>query len=549
MKHSKFLSVAMASVMAIGAFALTACEDPNPNPGPNPGPGGDNPVGIVSNAALEGKLIAHYAFENGGAAVNPMTGEALTGLDLTLSDTATVDGQAGKGIQAGAVAATLPQYGDNVTIDGGFTFSYAGYADSADGLDNDWGVLLGTDFMSVTYGNLSGAAKDAYPSAPGVVVGRGAYSAESYAEAKAVLSTKQLQAYNAYTGYNAGIVEGAGTDYVGQICAEQAGKWTHYTVVVDATSVSFYRDGALAYTYGPEIVGSYAEFILYDVIDLDGGVDGPVTAFLGKCGKVDNVVVGQALNAEEVLALYNDVMGATKTMDDVTVKTDLNEDDIIKAEAQTEAIAKANAARAEAVTAKRAELIETAGVATLGSKDCSTAWWSVFQPVKITDATQPMSVEFYNFTSKGGNWHVTNTIIYNDNGEECVFRADNYGWKGLNGGENWAYTSTTDINFDTWTADMDGAKFTVTVKVVDGNIVLRYDIVPMDAGATYEAEVEVELSTGKETITSTLEVPAAYYVEYTITGVTTLDGLYISFVPEAAYAIFTNVTNGVIEVA
>ncbi len=548
MKHSKFLSVAMASVMAIGAFALTACDNPNPNPDPTPGPGGET-TGIVTNAALDGKLIAHYAFENGGAAVNPMTGEALTGLDLTLSDTATVDGQAGKGIQAGAVAATLPQYGDNVTIDGGFTFSYAGYADSADGLDNDWGVLLSTDFMSVTYGNLSGAAKDAYPSAPGVVVGRGAYSAESYAEAKAVLSTKQLQAYNAYTGYNAGIVEGAGTDYVGQICAEQAGKWTHYTVVVDATSVSFYRDGALAYTYGPEIVGSYAEFILYDVIDLDGGVDGPVTAFLGKCGKVDNVVVGQALNAEEVLALYNDVMGATKTMDDVTVKTDLNEDDIIKAEAQTTLAEMLAAKRAEAVVADRAALLETAGIATLGEKDCSTAWWSVFQPVKPVDASQDMTVEFYHFSSKGGNWHAASAILYSDNGEECVVRADAFGWAGLVAGENWAYTVATDVNWSSWLLDIDGAAMTVTFKVVDGNVVIRYDIAPIDAGATYEAEVEVELSTGKETITSTLEVPAAYYVEYTITGVTTLDGLYISFVPEAAYAIFTNVTNGVIEVA
>ncbi len=441
MKHSKFLTIAVASVMAFSAFALASCgDDDDDNNTPS---GSTTGTAVVTNEALTGKLISYYSFENGGAATDPMTGASVSDYDVTLSTEDTVSGKTGNGIQSGSTYVTLPLFNDAITLEGGVSFSFVSYSDVS--ITNDWNDLVTTDYMEITYGNLDGVVS-AYPAICSEL-GVGAYAASAYAEAQDVLTTAQLASPtgNAYYGYNAGLVEGSddGT-YVGALFAEMVSTWQYFTITVTTEDVCFYRNGALAYRYGSEIIGNKGDYLLRDVIDLDEGMDTNLTKlFAGEGGIIDDLIVGSALTADEVLALYNDLSGSSKTTADVTVKSNLNEDEANKATADAEVVAAVKAQRKETTATARDELLASVlnqgvdQVGTVGSgNDLSVnAWYTtkyasasdMYKPTVNDDGTFTVVLEYYQFSDQAANYHSASTILYNNSAEALALRQDAYG--------------------------------------------------------------------------------------------------------------------------
>lgn len=491
MKHSKFLTIAVASVMAVSAFALASCEKK-----PGDTPSGD---GMLKDTSIQEKIIAAYTFENGGAATNPYTGEALSQYDVTMSDSTTVDGYSGKGFVSGDVSLVLPKYGDAVSEASGFSFTFMSYSEEA---LSDWNVLLSSDFSVITYGNLSNPT--AYPSIASEL-GRGAYSAEMFAAAKeAGLSTEKLVKFNDYTGYNAGVVEGA-TDTPASISLynEMVGTWQVMTVVVTEDSIRWYRNGALAYVYGSDIVKTSADYLLLDIIDLDEGSDAPVVLFSGAGGTIDNLIVGNALTAKEVIALYNDLTGSS-----------LTEEEAILQDADASALnAAQNLARSNALTGPRAEVIKAAYDAEAGSAD----------PVALTlDENGKASVTFTQYVTptKGvvaDVWNGAVIDVADGTGAFGIVRPDWFIWS--NAEAPVAYTVTTTGDVSTLAYDLQGATVTAEIEVTeDGNIIITYTTVPVDAGASYTGTATASLTTGKQEVTETVDVAEQIVVQYTITN-------------------------------
>lgn len=486
MKHSKFLTLAVASVMAVSAAALAGC--------------GEKAEGLLKDTSIQDKIIAAYTFENGGAAVDAYTGEALSQYDVTPSDETTVDGYAGKGIASGDVSLILPKYGDAVTEDSGFSFTFMSYSDV--GIVSDWNVLLSSDYSVITYGNLSNPTS--YPSACSEL-GRGAYSAEMFEKAKAAgLTTEQLVAWNSYTGYNAGIVEGEGdTEASDSLYREMVGNWQVMTVVVTQDSIRWYRNGMLAYVYGSAIVGNSADYLLLDIIDLDGGDDTPVSLFVGEGGKIDNLIVGNALTAEEVVALYNDLTGSSVVAADVILQ-----DADASALAAAEGLAKINA-----LTGDRAAVIKAAYDAEAGSSD----------PRAIELVDGKASVTFTQYVEPadgvvGAVWNGAVIDIADANGASGIVRPDWFIWNN-NAEVAIDYSATTTADITSFPYDLQGATVTAEVEVTeDGTVIITFTTTPVDAGASYTGTATASLTSGAKEVSVTVDVAEQIVVQYTITS-------------------------------
>lgn len=533
MKHSKFLTIAVASVMAVSAFALASCNEDKPTPEPEP----VAETAILKDTSIQSKIIAGYSFENGGAAINPYTGEALSQYDVTLSSSDTVDGKTGKGIASGNVSATLPKFNDAVSEEAGFSFTFMSYSEDA---LSDWNVLLSSDYCVITYGNLS--TPSSWPSACSEI-GRGAYSAEKYEEARQGLSTRQLAKWNSYAAYNAGVVEGKDdTAASDSLYNEMVGTWQVMTVVVTDDSISWYRNGALAYVYRSPIINSEADYLLVDLIDLDGGDSSSIKMFSGAGGTVDNLVFGNALSAEEVLALYNDLSGDTKTMSDVTLATAMGEEaDIADAidEATSIALAERNEKLPALIAEKRDATVVDEDTITLGAEDCSGAFWSDFKSIALDEGSSSVKLQLTQFSSTAQIWDNAIIVLYSSAGEEGVVRLD---------GGNWATNATdwkveTDSNFtadSTFQASLDGAEVTVTITVnEDSSITVDYVMVPVDVGEVFEASASV--GNANETVTIAVE---EYHIAMTVSGFAATDNVSFGLTLEGAYLVVNSIEGG-----
>lgn len=530
MKKFKILSLALASVMSLSMFSFAACgEEKKPDDGNK-----DNPPvtgsAVLKDESIKGKIIAAYPLDGNAAAYDAYTGAAKSEYDMAeLGEATYVDGKAGKAIVSGT-GLTIPKYNSAITQDSGVSFTYMNYAKSGENYGNDWNLLISSGYMSVTYGNLSGALKDAYPSAPGVVIGRGAYAESYYQTARETLTTAQLQTWNSNAGYNAGMYEGDAEEVtaISAIAKEFADKWTVMTVNITKDSVSFYRNGALAYTYGDTIAGRNASWMIADFIDLDeGNSETKLTAFGGACGDVDNIVVGQALTAEEVLALYNDLAGATKTMADVTVSSAMNADDATKSEAdaaaKAEAIAKYKAA-VEATIPTPVVADETKGEYTIGDVNYTYAWWVAqcvdgytYDVIKDAEGNFDMTINFVQWISVNDTTAdlTYETDLYINGAFDSAVRPNAVaGW----GNAVPTITSSESYNADTILFDMTGAACTYNVKNDGANLVVTQTYVPQFAGVTYSATKEVALEDGS-TYTATYEFTVAESITVTATFV------------------------------
>ncbi|MGL5937342.1 MAG: hypothetical protein ACRCY5_01265 [Phocaeicola sp.] len=102
----------------------------------------------------------------------------------------------------------------------------------------------------------------------------------------------------------------------------------------------------------------------------------------------------------------------------------------------------------------------------LGPKDCSAPWWTVFSPILSAYGDCLFNYHFINHT-KGAelyqNWSLalTNGKAVGEEGytEYMILRADAFGWGDYFDASN----LTTDINFDTFKEDMQGAEVELTI--------------------------------------------------------------------------------------
>ena len=107
----------------------------------------------------------------------------------------------------------------------------------------------------------------------------------------------------------------------------------------------------------------------------------------------------------------------------------------------------------------------------VGKQDRTTGWWSSFSNIKKVNAGESDTVYFKNFTDGVNNWDNFVVILQNTPtghsadavegyAEYAVVRADNFGW---GTGYDGIAAAECDWNWDTFTADMDGATVELTV--------------------------------------------------------------------------------------
>lgn len=382
MKRKWFLIVSvMMSLMLAFSLVLAACSngnggdpdpDPDPDPTPTPGTSGEA-VALIEDEDLDGKFFMMYTFEDEAAisavpedgstlaAIDPYTGEALTAKDGTylsndnsvaLVSIPTANGGSkyvlntnNNGISLGGLTETesLDEVDTNtssVVADGdhsGLSISFWAYnyetivGNSDSGVSADWNNLATVGGgLDILWGNVHRPA-DIYPTAGGTIVGRGAYTEASYAEAQAKLTTAQLGVHNDYTGWNAVAGNKGAADEDGglidNIADAYLNTWRYITVNIDYTEgVSFYNNGRLVFNYTPNTFLTdwnkfYSRFIIGMRSNFQEAVE---TIFVNMFNAhtniyVDDVLVGTSLTAEQACALYEDLSGNTWDADDLTL--------------------------------------------------------------------------------------------------------------------------------------------------------------------------------------------------------------------------------------
>jgi hypothetical protein len=112
----------------------------------------------------------------------------------------------------------------------------------------------------------------------------------------------------------------------------------------------------------------------------------------------------------------------------------------------------------------------------LGEADNSTGWWGAHSALQSFDGNGAINYQFYNHGSGGANWNnwvlvLTNGIAIGSDGvaEYIVLRADHFGWGTYYVGEN----LSSNFNWDTFIADMQGAFVNLTIRRID----TRLDII------------------------------------------------------------------------
>ncbi len=170
------------------------------------------------------------------------------------------------------------------------------------------------------------------------------------------------------------------------------------------------------------------------------------------------------------------------------------------------------------------DMTAKAGGIVVGNTDRTTGWWSAFSDIFGIGYGETVTKTFTNYNDGGDNWHNFVVILQNTPtghsadtegyAEYAVVRADNFGW---GAGYDGIATAECDWNWDTFMADMDGAKITTSIT---------------NNGETADISIVAETTTG-----------AVYHQTYT--GIDIAGGdLYACFSCEASYLSFDTVTVG-----
>ena len=176
-------------------------------------------------------------------------------------------------------------------------------------------ALLRAEGVTVGWGCLTVGG---FPLSPAdAQLGLAAYTAERFAQASAALGEGLLwqppaAVGNGYYSPNAvsGGYEGAeGTEAERAMADSQTGRWRYITLTLSAAEgVRFYVDGQLAYGYDAQLLDLYAGFAGESWSALCAGMAGEIFLFGEPTGVLaDDLIVGEALTAAEVLRLYEDI--------------------------------------------------------------------------------------------------------------------------------------------------------------------------------------------------------------------------------------------------
>ena len=230
-------------------------------------------------------------------------------------------------------------------------------------------------------------------------------------------------------------------------------------LVIDAlengvtTAESYYVKGYVVGT--PDIQkkadGTFYGNANFDIADTKGGSD-KLTCFRLKGLNNENIESEDYIKENDQVLLFGQLQKYVK-------------DDMVTPE-----IVKGYIAKIEAAGPEKNETV-------VGQEDNSTAWWTAFSDYYAVPASKKLHLEFVNYSSMAQNWH--NWLCLAANAERgadgyyeyFALRADNWAWgdgKDTNaagtsfwGAEN--YELTSNFNWDTFKADMNGAKVVMEV--------------------------------------------------------------------------------------
>lgn len=145
---------------------------------------------------------------------------------------------------------------------------------------------------------------------------------------------------------------------------------------------------------------------------------------------------------------------------------------------------------AEPVANDNSAVVTTGTV--VGTQDCATPFWSAFSNTTQVAAGESVTVNFKNYTDGLANWDNFIVILQNvadvhaaadnaDYKEYAVLRADNFGW---GAGYDGIVTPECDWNWETFTADMNGADVALTI-TNNGDTADVVAVVTTAAGTVY----------------------------------------------------------------
>ena len=152
---------------------------------------------------------------------------------------------------------------------------------------------------------------------------------------------------------------------------------------------------------------------------------------------------------------------------------------------------------------------------TVGTPDCSTAWWTEFSDYFTIRPNSVFEIEFTNHTSGANNWNNWNLCVSSEaerNGtdytEYFVIRSDLYGWGDSNyNGTNW--TSEGYGDWDKFRVDMEGAKVTLTITRSEANVSVTA-VAECTDGTVYKETYQQDCGDGTQNINAFLIVDGSY---------------------------------------
>ncbi len=176
--------------------------------------------------------------------------------------------------------------------------------------------------------------------------------------------------------------------------------------------------------------------------------------------------------------------------------------------------------------------INRTGTISVGSSDCSTAWWSAFSDIVLLNDGETLHWNFTNYTNGSANWNnwllvCSNGLANTEDGysEHFVLRADAYGW----GDDKYAANITSTYNWDTFTSDMNGA--TVELAITRSGTTISMDCdVTTTSGTTYDYTFTYDGITATDDISFFLTCEGAYLTwepEDVVIGNVYKEGRYI----------------------
>ena len=385
-KTLALFSLMLAFVMALSLAVLAGCKKGNKTEKPK---GDGTAVSLVSDETLKDKLLALYTFEDTDKtlkASDPFTGEAREANNGTYGDNykLAVNPKANGGSTTVFDTSTAfslgrfdetqiaDEFEDYFIVEGntyeGLSFSFWAYntvtlegeVDSL-GESADWANLVTNGYESINWGNLSYMATSTGSYMPfhptnGTVIGRGAYTEDSYAQARELYTDSELAKFRGKSDYFAvwnaisGNTQGEGSDdneYVAPVAAAYLQTWRYVTINIDLEEgLSFYNNGRLAYTYQPKtfitLAGGweqiYADLVMGAMKEYEAD-EMYLNFFNAESGiYVDDLIVGKSLAAADACNLYEDVSGKTWTDADLELTSALSQGDQEEQEEKNQAV-------------------------------------------------------------------------------------------------------------------------------------------------------------------------------------------------------------------